>query len=96
MACATYFLPSWLLLATVCAKISMPGPYDLHIEIRAARVVPDSNIVFRHATEGNLAAIMELFDAGAASAYDVDESNGTSALVVRTSFFLSEPFHQKR
>ena len=53
-----------------------------NITLRACRVVSDSEIIFRYAIDGNLRGIKMLFDAGSASAYDVDASTGTSALVV--------------
>ncbi|KAK3179767.1 hypothetical protein K4F52_008845 [Lecanicillium sp. MT-2017a] len=71
------------------AKMTMPCPYSLHLELRAARVVPDSSFIFRYATEGDLPGMIELFNSGRASAYDVDQSNGSSALVVSCKYTLT-------
>lgn len=85
---ATYIFLPWLFFVMASAKITMPCPYSLHLELRAARVVPESSFIFRHATEGDLPGIIELFKSGQASAYDVDQSNGSSALVVSCKCIL--------
>lgn len=82
MVQTTYLFSAWLLCLLVSAKITVPNPYDVHIELRTARVVPDSNLIFRHTIEGNLNAVIELIEKGQASAHNVDENNGTSALMV--------------
>ncbi|KAH9209876.1 ankyrin repeat-containing domain protein, partial [Leptodontidium sp. 2 PMI_412] len=79
-----YVIPSWLIMAMVSAKITIPSLHTCNITLRAARIVPDNALLFRYAMENNLAGIKELFDKGLASAYDVDQSNGTSALVYAT------------
>lgn len=81
-----YLFPSWMLLAMISTTIVAPSLQSCNITYRACRVVPDSAIVFRYAMDGNVQGIQMLFDAGTASAYDIDASTRTSALVVRTLF----------
>ena len=70
------------MLALLSVRITIPRPRAWDVRFRAARVVPDSSPVFRYVIEGNLLAIKKLFDSGDASAFDIDASTQTSALVV--------------
>ena len=78
-----YLFPPWMLMAITSTTIIVPSLHSWNITLRVCRVVPDSAIIFRFALDGNLQGMRMLFDAGSASAHDVDASTGISALLVR-------------
>ncbi|KAF6226103.1 hypothetical protein HO133_008968 [Letharia lupina] len=77
-----YLFSPWMLMAITSTTIVVPSLHSWNITLRVCRVVPDSAIIFRFALDGNLQGMKMLFDAGSASAHDVDASTGTSPMDV--------------
>jgi ankyrin repeat protein len=81
-----YIFPLWFLMMLISITIQAPKLSNLTLNIRAARICPDSALLFRFAMEGNADGIRDLFDKGLASPFDVDASTRTSALVYATGW----------
>ena len=82
MISIVYLFPLWLLARafTVIARLSISnGP---EITIRFPRIIPNSSKIFNLAGQGKINEIYSLFQQGLASPFDIDGSNGFTALLV--------------
>ena len=66
----------------ISVSVETPNASACNLVLRAPRVFPDSARIFQLAKLGDVVGMTTLFEQGLASVYDVDTTNGVSALNV--------------
>ena len=79
----TYVFPLWLLARALSIALKWSPHAGPELVIRVPPVVSNTSAIFSLAHKGDVEGVRMLLSARLGSPYDVDESNGSTALMVR-------------